>query len=1265
MSHRLRKWVGAASILGLVGAVPIGTASSVSSPDATVFISEFHYDNDGTDQGEAIEVFGPAGTDLTGWTLDLYNGNNNLRYDTDPLPASIPDIDGTGYGVVVVNYPTNGIQNGGPDGMALVDDVGMVRQFLSYEGTMTATDGPAAGLESTDIGVAESSTTPIGESLQLVGEGVCYGALAWAASDTNTFGALGGLTPDASAPCEDSGGDPPPPVRINEMHYDNDGTDENEAVEVAGPAGTDLTGWSLVRYNGSNGSVYGTDALSGTLDDLGDATGVTVVTYATNGLQNGAPDGVALVAPDATVVEFVSYEGVFTATGGPAAGMDSVDIGVEETGDTATDQSLQRDAAGSWFGPVCASFGRANDPDAPVDCPEAAPVVLNASLISTAGSNDPEYIELFGTPGLSLGGYSVIGVESDDQSSNGSIDHRYDLGADDAIGDNGFFLLGNATVASELGVTPDFEIPINALENSSITLALVETASITGNTAGDVGVVLDAVGVTDGGASDAFAFGAPVVGPDGPFLPAGVRRIVDGVDTDTPADWELLVFSPRDDPANVPTAGGGDGNGDPVTEAFIHEVQGSGGSVAISGDVRVEAIVTSLFQRDDVLDGFFIQEEDADADAESATSEGIFVYCRGNCPLDLATGDLVDVTGTATEFFGMSQIDIAFGNGTANVVSSDNPLPAPTPVSLPANGSTSAEATFESTEGMVVTFPGQLVVSEYFELARFGQVVLTDGARPYQFTDDNAPSVDGYAAFLEDLESRRIILDDDNNDQNDAISDGPDEPYPYPTPGLSTSNRFRGGDTIEDLTGVMHWSFAGQSGTDAWRIRPIDEIEYTFESANPAPDSPDDVGGRITAASFNVLNLFSTIDTTSSSNSGPCGPSDTLDCRGADSEAELARQQAKIAAAIAEIDAAVVGLIELENDGDDESVRDLVGVVNSVPGAGIYDFVPTGFIGEDAIKVGLIYQPALVTPVGDFAVLDESVDERFLDSKNRPMLVQTFEENLTGARFTVAVNHLKSKGSSCGDVGDPDLNDGQASCPGTRADAASAIADYLASDPTGSGDGDVLILGDLNSYAMETPITILEDAGYTDLLDAFVGPDAYTYVFDGQLGYLDYALANAQLVDQITGATAWHINADEVPLFDYNDDVRDAGEASFERESGVLPLYEPDPLRSSDHDPVIVGIDLDIDVATVIGLTIERVDALEADGVLNRGQAAALRRRLDQALRQYESGRIDSTVGILTGVVDQIDDFVADGVLSPDEAAPLSAAIMIVLDTIG
>jgi hypothetical protein len=187
-----------ATVPGAVVAAP----TLFANPSTGVFINELHYDNTGTDAGEAIEIAGPAGTDLTGWSLVLYNGATGLLYNTTALSGTIPDLGG-GFGVVFVSYPSNGIQNGSPDGFALVDTGNNVVQFLSYEGSFTAVGGPANGMLSTDIGVSESGSGAVGNSLQLIGSGNIYGHFAWNVEAPNTFGSVNTgqtLTTVANAP---------------------------------------------------------------------------------------------------------------------------------------------------------------------------------------------------------------------------------------------------------------------------------------------------------------------------------------------------------------------------------------------------------------------------------------------------------------------------------------------------------------------------------------------------------------------------------------------------------------------------------------------------------------------------------------------------------------------------------------------------------------------------------------------------------------------------------------------------------------------------------------------------------------------------------------------------------------------------------------------------------------------------------------------------------------------------------------------------------
>ncbi len=154
---------------------------------ADVFINEIHYDNAGGDVNEGVEIAGPAGTDLTGMSLVLYNGSSSQLkpYGSEDLTGSIPNQQ-DGYGTL--SFVISGIQNGAPDGFALVDSNGNVIQFISYEGSFTAGDGPAAGMTSTDIGVEEGGSTQIGESLQLVGNGSNSDDFTWQAPSVSSFG---------------------------------------------------------------------------------------------------------------------------------------------------------------------------------------------------------------------------------------------------------------------------------------------------------------------------------------------------------------------------------------------------------------------------------------------------------------------------------------------------------------------------------------------------------------------------------------------------------------------------------------------------------------------------------------------------------------------------------------------------------------------------------------------------------------------------------------------------------------------------------------------------------------------------------------------------------------------------------------------------------------------------------------------------------------------------------------------------------------------
>jgi len=591
--------------------------------------------------------------------------------------------------------------------------------------------------------------------------------------------------------------------------------------------------------------------------------------------------------------------------------------------------------------------------------------------------------------------------------------------------------------------------------------------------------------------------------------------------------------------------------GDPYTP--IYNIQGNGMSSPLVGQEHAtEGIVVGDFQIGG-KDGYYIQ--DATGDTDPLTSDGVFVY---DITLDVNPGDHVRVRGTVVEYFDLTEISPV----TQVWVCSTGNTIAPTELSLPVTDVTE----FEQYEGMLVTIPQDLTISEYFNFGRYGEIKLTT-TRYMTYTAANEPDVAGYSAWTAQYASNSITLDDGRSFQN------PD-PAIHPNGSEFTlANLFRGGDTVANVTGVIDYSY------NLYRIQPTEGADYT--PVNSRSETPEIVESDLKVASFNVLNYFITLDNDPSESNDQsydlCGPAGGLDCRGADTADELTRQRDKILAALIEIDADVYGLMEIENDrltGEGDAVADLVAGLNDELGLGTYAYIDTGSVGTDAIKQAILYKPASVTPVGLYKILDSTVDSRFIDTKNRPVIAQVFANNLNGTTFVVAVNHLKSKGSDCNDLGDYDLGDGAGNCNLTRKAAAEALVDWLESPTYFPGVFYSVIIGDLNAYDKEDPIDMIklgaDDAegtadDYRDLLYEMRGENAYSYVFDGQMGYLDYALVNAPLFDHVVDVNTWHINADEPSLIDYDMtyklDPQDA-------------LYAPDAYRSSDHDPVIITLSL-------------------------------------------------------------------------------------------
>lgn len=477
-------------LLACLTTLAAGTASAQQ-----VFINELHYDNDGTDTGEAIEIAGPAGTDLAGWSIVLYNGATNSSYTTTALSGVIADQQG-GLGTRVFTYPTNGIQNGSPDGIALIDAGANVIQFLSYEGTFTASGGPADGLTSLDIGVEEGSGTAAGDSLQLIGSGSFAGNFTWAAPQPNTFGAV-------NAGQTFGGGEPPEPeLVINEVDYDQPGTDAAEFVELrnSGGVAVELDAYSVQLINGSTGSSYGTfDLPNASL-----APGAYFVICAqaantpncdldvapdTNLVQNGSPDAVALVL-GGEVVDAVSYEGDTVApyTEGTGAGLEDAP-GIDFVGLSRFPNGADTDQNNVDFSLRCITPGGDNVADAEgcADPNAGPPVVINEFLADPASGlggdanndgtrnfSDDEFVELVNVSGtdLDVSGWSL--------SDGAGVRHVFPAGSIIAA-DCSLVVFGGG---SPLGAFGGAEVQLASggalgLNNGGDTLTLTDGATIT------------------------------------------------------------------------------------------------------------------------------------------------------------------------------------------------------------------------------------------------------------------------------------------------------------------------------------------------------------------------------------------------------------------------------------------------------------------------------------------------------------------------------------------------------------------------------------------------------------------------------------------------------------------------------------------------------------------------------------------------------------------------------------------------------------------
>ena len=1071
----------------------------------SVFINEIHYDNAGTDVGEAIEIAGPAGTNLTGWEVVLYNGSNGSVYRTEALSGPIPDID-SGFGMVVINLPTNGLQNGSPDGIALVNN-GTVEQFLSYEGSFIANGGPADGMTSADIGVSEASSTPVGNSLQLTGSGSMAGDFTWADAQPNTFGATNTGQTFASTAT----------AFINEIHYDNSGGDVGEQFEIAGNAGLDLSTWSVVLYNGSNGTSYALINLAGIIPDQDNGFGT--LAFPQSGIQNGSPDGIALVN-GTDVVEFLSYEGSFTAIGGPADGMTSTDIGVSEASSTPIGNSLQLTGTGTsssdftWAGAQPETFGSVNTGQsfADVGPPPSLDFVINeihadpASDLSGDANGDgvrdatqDEFVELVNTSA------SDIDVSGWTLADGNSVRHTFPPGSVIESGCAAVVFGGN-TPTGEFGAS------------------LVQTAS-----SGALGLNNggDTVTLSDGAVSLSVSYGSDGGNNQSLTLSPDVTGTA-YVQHSTASGSGGALFSPGIQ------ADGSQFSGCEVLPQgpfAIHEIQGSGAASPYNGVLVVTTsnVVTAVGP-----EGFAMQTPSGLEDATVDTSEGIYVF-TDSAPT-VAVGDLVVVTGLVREFFDLTEIT---GNPVVDVVGAMTP-PAPVvfdgSVPSPDPAMPSCALEFECYEGMLVTITGGTVAASNlrFNSDPVAEVLVTAaGERPFR-----EPGVEFPGLAMPPIETW---------DGNPEIFELDPDKLGLPNHAIPAGSHF-------DATGIIGFEFGDY------------ELWPTSLSVDAAdiPSSVRDRGrAELTVGSLNLFRLFDDVDDPGEPRADGAVRNDFVP-----SSAEYERRRAKFVSYIVDVLKApdVLAVQEVEKL---EVLEDLAA---DIAAAGIHY---TAYVEEGndvgTIEVGFLVRDTMAVDAVTQLSKDEilAFDGSLLH--DRPPLLLEGRSINEGADYPIAVMVVHNR--SLNNIDDP--NSGER-VRAKRLAQAESIAQSVNDLQTANPGIRLVVLGDFNAFEFSD--------GYVDAVGVISGsfdPDAsllpgtdyvdpdlinhiyslpenerYSFVFRGSAQALDHALASMALDMSFRGLEFGRGNADAaVDLI--NDDSN--------------------ALRSSDHDGLVLFITKDVD----------------------------------------------------------------------------------------
>ena len=625
---------------------------------------------------------------------------------------------------------------------------------------------------------------------------------------------------------------------------------------------------------------------------------------------------------------------------------------------------------------------------------------------------------------------------------------------------------------------------------------------------------------------------------------------------------------------------------------LVPQVQGTGPSSPYAGQaVTVEGVVTAAYPTGGI-NSFYLQTAGTGADLTTddqdahTASDAVLVYGSA-ATAKVGVGDHVRVTGKVSEFQGTTEITPTAADVTV--------LPTPATVTPAKVTVPRTEAGREAFEGMLLAPQGPFTVADNYGLNSYGEVGLASGTTPLVAPTEVADAQDTatIARLTAENDARAVTLDDGAT--VNFLGAGKDAPLPY----LTQDHQVRVGAPVTFAAPVVL-----EDRYDVWRLQPTSQLTgegtlpVTFGHTRTA--APEPVGGNVKIASFNVLNYFPTTGDDVVAAGGSCSfykdragdPVTVNTCRtatggdgprGAAEDEDLARQQAKIVAAIDGLGADVVSLEEIENSAKfgkdrDAAVGRLVAALNAAdPGSprGDWRFVPSpasanspeAQADEDVIRTAFIYRSGVVGPVGE-SVID---DVPTFDTARDP-LAQAFQPVGAGtfSRFTVVVNHLKSKGSGVDD------GTGQGNSNPTRVAQAKEVVRFADAMRSELGTDRQFLTGDFNAYTQEDPLQELYAAGWTDI-GSHLHPEEHTYLFGGTVGSLDHVLGNAAAMRSVTGAHVWNLSSVESVALEYS-------RVNY----NATDLYEPGPYRSSDHDPLLVGVSLPTGpVATTTTATVD------------------------------------------------------------------------------